>query len=1009
MRTVSLLFVLSCLTWGISQAGAQSAASQLPNGTFETGTQSQGAYQPQGWTAPEKNGVAASSGYRSKRSLGVTGNGEDDAAWISDPVAVTPGDLFEFSFWGSAEKGTKGGSALSGPTFCNRDYRLGETWKQKAFVFRVPENQTQAHFRVGQWRTQGKLFFDDVNLVPVQPVYARRGVLPLGEGERVENDRYEARHVLSSKGSNSCRFLDSTTTEFNSNRWVFGPKAAVIYRHELPGNLFLQGVVTITINHYTSGGCRVLVRGNQDRWTELGTVAQANTVSWKLPPAALPASNLEIQLEAVADEKGRCDFQVDQYGFEANLQTPVPAMEGSTEYVRILKRDPRLGVTLYDLGDPKPRIPSEIQITLLNSFGKKRNLLLNIEVAGEKSQDRIERKLTLKPQEMKTLSVPYTVSETGEVLFTLRVTDQSGIFYYEGQIQKIVSYLHAADYGDLVEEDPNAAIWWSPAMYKISPSRPAPSRGKKEVSLSAARGEFEPVQVVLRPKKALKNLKVTAGDFFGPAGFHIAGDQVSIRQVEYVHITHPSDALGAAGDWPDPLPPVEESLNLESNRNYPFWITMFAPREAPAGIYVGHIVFTAEGWEGQAPVRLRIYDFEIPQRFRLRTAFGFDVGLVLQYHHLSMDDEWKKVIDLYYQDFRDHRISPYNPTELYPIQTELSKHYTFHFDEFDQAAKRYLDEFGFTSLHLPLLGMGGGTFHDRRKGKIGNYEQGTPEHERLFHEYASTVENHLREKGWLEKAFVYWFDEPEPRDYEFVKEGMDLIHRNAPGLKRFLTEQPEKELAGWVDIWCPILDAFEPEAARQRQQDGEEIWWYICTGPKEPYPGLFIDHPAVDLRMWMWMTQKYGVQGALVWQSNYWTSNLAYPEPNVQDPWNDPMSYVSGYGNLVGHREYWGNGDGRFLYPPRRWKDGGKLLCGPVDSIRWEMLREGIEDYEYFAMLQDWVHQKKLSVEFTNKAKELLAIPKEIIASRTEYTKDPRLLYNRREAIAELLERAARK
>ena len=29
------------------------------------------------------------------------------------------------------------------------------------------------------------------------------------------------------------------------------------------------------------------------------------------------------------------------------------------------------------------------------------------------------------------------------------------------------------------------------------------------------------------------------------------------------------------------------------------------------------------------------------------------------------------------------------------------------------------------------------------------------------------------------------------------------------------------------------------------------------------------------------------------------------------------MSYVSGYDYPVGHVGYWGNGDGRFLYPPR--------------------------------------------------------------------------------------------
>ena len=50
----------------------------------------------------------------------------------------------------------------------------------------------------------------------------------------------------------------------------------------------------------------------------------------------------------------------------------------------------------------------------------------------------------------------------------------------------------------------------------------------------------------------------------------------------------------------------------------------------------------------------------------------------------------------------------------------------------------------------------------------------------------------------------------------------------------------------------------------------------------------------------------------------------------------------------------WGNGDGRFIYPPEAAADANPanpVLDGPVDSIRWEMLRDGIEDYEYFVIL----------------------------------------------------------
>ena len=70
------------------------------------------------------------------------------------------------------------------------------------------------------------------------------------------------------------------------------------------------------------------------------------------------------------------------------------------------------------------------------------------------------------------------------------------------------------------------------------------------------------------------------------------------------------------------------------------------------------------------------------------------------------------------------------------------------------------------------------------------------------------------------------------------------------------------------------------------------------------------------------------------------------------------MGYVSGYGTPRGTRQHWGNGDGRFLYPPLAAAvpgQSGAARCSPrpSSSIRWEMLREGVEDYEYLYRLRE--------------------------------------------------------
>ena len=313
----------------------------------------------------------------------------------------------------------------------------------------------------------------------------------------------------------------------------------------------------------------------------------------------------------------------------------------------------------------------------------------------------------------------------------------------------------------------------------------------------------------------------------------------------------------------------------------------------------------------------------------------------------------------YLRNFAEHRISPYSFSDYAPIDIRFAgqgtnKQAQVDFTKFDQAAERWLDEAHFNTFVLPLRGMGGGTFHSRHLGELEGFKEGTPEFARLFQDYLSQIETHLRKRNWLSKAFTYWFDEPAPKDFEFVVDGMKRLNAAAPGIKRMLTVEPDPPLLGHVDIWCGLTPKWTPELVRERQQAGEEVWWYICCGPHAPYITEFIDHPGTELRLWPWQSWQYGVQGLLIWETLYWTSSAAFPPPKLQDPWTDPMSYKSGYDQKPGQIDYWGNGDGRFLYPPRRDPERDQTPCldAPVNSLRWENLRDGMEDYEYFWLLQ---------------------------------------------------------
>jgi hypothetical protein len=169
---------------------------------------------------------------------------------------------------------------------------------------------------------------------------------------------------------------------------------------------------------------------------------------------------------------------------------------------------------------------------------------------------------------------------------------------------------------------------------------------------------------------------------------------------------------------------------------------------------------------------------------------------------------------------------------------------------------------------------------------------------------------------------------------------------------------------------------------------------------------LFIDHPATELRVWLWQTWQRRINGILVWQTNYWTSSAAYPEPqHPQNPYQDPMSWVTGYSEPKGAKNPWGNGDGRFIYPPQAAADAHPaepVLDGPVETIRWEMLRDGIEDYEYLSILSNLLKNKKdkLTAQQHEEYTALVEVPEDITKDMTTFTKDPAPIEARRDQMA---------
>ena len=115
-------------------AWKQPAQVVVPNGSFEEGVAS-----PTSWTLSQPPGQLESPGADGQRAISVTGDGQSDNAWLSEPLQLEPNAAYRLRFQVRQLQGT-GGSAVSGPVFCNRDLgSVGAAWTAVESFFVTPQ------------------------------------------------------------------------------------------------------------------------------------------------------------------------------------------------------------------------------------------------------------------------------------------------------------------------------------------------------------------------------------------------------------------------------------------------------------------------------------------------------------------------------------------------------------------------------------------------------------------------------------------------------------------------------------------------------------------------------------------------------------------------------------------------------------------------------------------------------------------------------------------------------
>ncbi len=496
----------------------------------------------------------------------------------------------------------------------------------------------------------------------------------------------------------------------------------------------------------------------------------------------------------------------------------------------------------------------------------------------------------------------------------------------------------------------------APSTVRVRPE--GPFEGADSVAIAAARNEVESFQVVISAVGGnLTGVDASVSPLRSENGAEILAENIELFRVAFVPVRHPAPrAVESPGLVPDPLVPFKNpytgeplrapwwsgrelvggrfggtGFDLWEGQQQPVWADVTVPRETAAGVYTGSFRVAAKGAESvEIPVRLEVWDFTLPDGPSHENHFG---GFHYAARYLGIDaasDEFATIEDRYIAMMAAHRINPPIPSRLLPSVTgdgtvEVN-------DETDGKLSEFVERHHLTNIQVPRAPFGDMLGANREKAK--NFY-------RSWYAY-------LEQKGWTKGAYLYMLDEPNSAEaYEEVRQLGALVREAEPRLRRLVVEQPYVQHPDWgtlddaIDIWCPLFGFVHEESVKRVQARGDEVWSYSALVQSAPGyhpeyetvkndnpPYWQIDFPVTSYRVAPWLNRRYGITGLLYWSTVYWFS----PDRN---PWDDP-----------GFRVRW-NGDGALFYPGR---EAG--IDGPIASIRLKNLRDGLEDYEYFVILE---------------------------------------------------------
>lgn len=488
--------------------------------------------------------------------------------------------------------------------------------------------------------------------------------------------------------------------------------------------------------------------------------------------------------------------------------------------------------------------------------------------------------------------------------------------------------------------------WLSTSLHRFYPRSIA--EPAVPLTLDAARGERLSFQASLRIEAGDAIIRATAD---APDGL-----AARVRRVGYVTLAHlatrtePEDIEGfehLPGLVPDPLFSDAEG-HVGPFETITFWVSISVAPDAPPGDHTVTVRLVVDGGPTfTLPATVRVHPIALPQRRDFPVTHWFYADALMDWYGTRLtDDRFWRILDPYLRNLVEHgsdtlyvpTLTPSldgikRPTQLLGIRRD-GNGYAFDWS----LVRRWLAAAQAAGLHrlewAHLFTQWGA--QNAVRVYLGHGEEGdllwSPEtgatsdvYRAFLTQYLGELRTLLAEEDLLDRSFFHLSDEPHGADQLASYGAARAMLRDIAPWLPVMDALTEIDFArqGLTDIPVPSITT-APDFVRE----GIPAWAYFCCWPRGRYLNRLLDTPLTKIRMSGWLLYRLKARGFLHWGYNYWYRRAT---TTLIDPFtvNDAHAWPN-----------WAGGDPFVVYPGPD---------GPIDSLRWEVFAESLQDY---ALLQ---------------------------------------------------------